>query len=169
MSDRINHEVLKDLNVEALDKVIAAIRAAEPYRLLMTEFSTDLTTMQATDENEPPLECNTAYCIMGWINIVYRGTSAYAALGAIDDDGLFHTHVTLFEELRELFHMISLDHPGYHAVKDFDRLPPQLRKDIVLAVLLKFRATGVVDWKTLAMPFMSERARGIENANTKSN
>ena len=155
--------------MEALDKVIAAIEAAEPYRLLMTEFSTDLTTMEAADPSDPPLECNTAYCIMGWINDVHR-KPAYEALGGRMDlpRGRYY-RVALDNELIELFHMTSLDRPGYHAVKDFDRLSPQLRKDIVLAVLRKFRATGVVDWKTLAMPFMSERERGIEDARGRVN
>ncbi len=122
------------------------------------------------EEAATPLPCGgTAYCIVAWAAVVVaaeaRGCGAEDV--RIANYNVLHllnpaSDKALESRLADLMLMKQLRvEQAYWPSEDFDRLYPQLRKEIVLAVLKKFRATGHVDWWSIAAPHMSPILEGI--------
>ena len=134
------------LNVEAINKTIAAIENAHATRSIMGSYST-----YARGET-----CGTAHCIGGWVVVanglphdMWEGRARYA-LGLIPLEaeelfGLQSHDIKTDNDIRtELARLIGscVDGP----MSAFDTLTHSMRKDIMLDVLETLRDTGKVDW-----------------------
>jgi hypothetical protein len=142
---------LAALNVDLIDKVIAAIEAAAPETVMMDEAATPLPSGR------------TAYCVVAWAAVVVAAEAK--GCGVEDVSATNYNAVGLLNPTKDkvlegrlgdvmLMRQLRVEQ-RYWPPEDFDRLYPQLRKEIVLAVLKKFRATGQVDWWSFAAPHMS--------------
>lgn len=105
-----------------IDKVIAAIEEADP-RLCEMSFW------------HRPVECGTAHCIGGWIDVV-AGTPKISTTGVLQKlDPSVSSH-----QVDDLCYMWSF------SLCQFDILEPEVRKQYMLRALTHFRDRGVADW-----------------------
>lgn len=136
------------VNKVNIQKVIDRLSADTGKHFEMKNWSTNLVT---GDSAKAP-ECNTAYCVAGWMNAIdfaehpdqykfrpyygiisdSRNAGMLMGLEPADWDDLFmlrHECVALFEEMA-----------------DFDRYPDEQKREAGIKVLEILRDTGKVNW-----------------------